>query len=104
MDLLNLQILSVIEIIDGQLTNVESFIVTKENEKKIVDKAEKYFVDKIKEHEILIANLNDDFGGVNLSGVNLNNNDSYYDYYIDGGYYLKGSLELYLSWSKNINF
>jgi hypothetical protein len=99
MDLLNLQILSVIEIIDGQLTNVESFIVTEENEKKIVDKAEKYFVDKIKEQEILIANLNDDFGG-----INLNNNDSYYDYYIDGRYYLKGSLELYLSWSKNINF
>jgi hypothetical protein len=99
MDLLNLQILSVIEIIDGQLSNVESFIVTEENEIKIVDKAEKYFVDKIKAHEILIAILNDDFGG-----INLNNNDSYYDYYIDGRYYLKGSLELYLSWSKNMNF
>jgi hypothetical protein len=99
MDLLNLQILSVIEIIDGQLSNVESFIVSKENEKEVVDKAEKFFIDKIKEHEILIANLNDDFGG-----INLNNNDSNYDYYIDSGYYIKSSLELYLSWSKNINF
>jgi hypothetical protein len=99
MDLLNLRILSVIEIIDGQLSNVESFIVNEENEKKIVDKAEKYFVDKIKENETLIAKLNADFGG-----INLNHNDSYYDDYIDGGYYLKGSLELYLSWSKNINF
>lgn len=88
------QILSVIELVYGELTTNESFLITKENEKEQVEKAERLFIDKLKEIEETQVLLSTQFS---------KQNDSQYDYYLDCGSYIKGNYQLLLTWSTTVH-
>lgn len=92
------QILSIIELVYGELQSNESFLITKENEKEQVEKAENLFVQKIKEIEETTVLLNSQ-----ISKENINHNDSNYDYYIESGSYIKGDYQLLLTWSTTVH-
>ena len=48
-----LQVISLIEFVDGEFNSINTFLVTEENENEIVAKAENLFIEKIKENETL---------------------------------------------------
>ena len=75
-----MKIINVIEIIDGSVSSVESFIIsTKKEEKTQVVKAEKLFADKLKENCFMSKSAMEDC--------------------IEDGYFTAGDYFLSLTWS-----
>jgi transposase len=86
-----LQVISLIEIVDNEFNSITTFLVTKENEDEIVAKAENLFIKKIQENEAKI----------NVNNKSYSNDLSYY---LEEGYYIRGNLQLYFTWSTELNY
>jgi hypothetical protein len=86
-----LQVLSLIEFVDGEFKSINTFLVTEENENEIVAKAENLFIKNIQENEAKI----------NVNNISYSNDLSYY---LEEGYYIKGNMQLYLTWSTELKY
>ena len=77
-----MRIINVIEIIDGVINSVESFCVYEEQlVNDVVDTAEKYFIDKVKEHKNEVTEEDE-------------------EYYLEEGYFSdKSGYEITIHWS-----